>query len=184
MNVLILTLLAAFLLQAAPVARKTHIYLLKDSPHQQWCSFADRKAWQAWLNDEKNYSLDNAIVDLVDGGISVIKLQQESESQDSAIIDTYFLSGDKVQRLSRRMNVLPGDTTETQIFLIQDGRPKLQSTVIRRLSNGAPLKRSQSMMPQTEIITSFNGFPFASLLDAEHVKELQAKKQLCLPAKP
>jgi hypothetical protein len=183
LNIAFLSMFAAFLLQPAPAAKTTHLYLLEDSPHQQWCGFADRKSWEAWLKDEKNYSLDNAIVDFVDGHISVIKWQGEAESGDSVVIDTYSFAGGAIRRLHRRMNVLPGDTTETQIFLIRNGKAKLQSTVIRRLSTGKLLKHSDSLMPQTDVVTDMGGFPFAPLLDAQHLSEIRAKKPSCVAAK-
>ena len=172
-----------FLVQTAPPPNKpavTHLYLLEDSPHHQWCGFATKKDWNAWLSDEKNYSLANAIVDFTGARISVIKIQWEAESGDSATIDTYHLTGGTIRTLQRRTNVLPGDTAKFQTYVITNGKARLQSTELRQLSTGKLISRSDALIFQQEVVTRPDGFPFSPLFDAQHLSDIRAKKPTCI----
>jgi hypothetical protein len=70
-----------------------------------------------------------------------------------------------IVKLSRMVNVLPGDRSVVQDFSISGGKVAKTGTVTKQLSTGKPLSSPESVwLPDLAIKTATKMFPFFALL--------------------
>lgn len=114
-----------------------NVFLLQESS-DQWCSYIDQNEWKgavrasgAMVVAELRYSQDK---------LTEIDVTETDESGDWTVFDHYFLDTDNnLKKLSRLINVLPGDRSVLETFSIADGKTKKISTEAKQLSTGKPL---------------------------------------------
>jgi hypothetical protein len=83
----------------------------------------------------------------------------------------------------RIINVLPGDGSENETYLILDGKAKKQASDSRRLSTKEVLPdKEKDWLPNVPIVARLRDFPFASLILEKH-SELSSSGRVCIPVK-
>jgi hypothetical protein len=175
----ILVLLSSMFMQGgSPQTAAKTIYLLEDAEHQQWCAFSSESGWKSQVNSLS--AMRVATVDYVNDHISVVHITEEDETGDWIVYDHYsFDKSGALQKLKRTMNILPGNRSEEQVFLVQDGKTIKQSTISRDLSTGKPTAPSNDWLPDVPIITSVQAFPFSSLIGSKRL-EIWSKGKACI----
>ena len=154
------------------------LYLLEDGKHEQWCAFREEAEWKAEV--ESLTALVVATANYVDGRISAVNITQQDEAGDWIVYDHYSLDENgRILKLKRTINVLPGDRSEDQVFLIASGSPKKQSTAARRLSSGEPLSDSKEWLPDLPIATRIQEIPFFPLIGSQSL-ETWSKGKSCV----
>jgi len=144
-----------------PVAKT--LYLLEDNKHQQWCAFRDEREWKTEV--ESLSALVVATAEYVDGRLSAVDVTHQDEAGDWIVYDHYSLDqSGKISKLKRTINVLPGDRSENEVFLMLSGTPKKESAASRKLSTGEPASKADVWLPDVPITTRVEAFPFSSLI--------------------
>jgi hypothetical protein len=95
-----------------------------------------------------------------------IDVTETDESGDWTVYDHYFLNdGGEIVKLSRMINILPGDRSVLQIFSMSDGKATKTATTEKELSTGRLLRSPKSVwLPKLPIRTGTKLFPFSALL--------------------
>ena len=175
----ILALFGCVFAKAEPPKSAKKIYLLADTEHQQWCAFSSEATWKSEVKSLS--SMRVTTVDYVDGRVTTIRVTEEDETGDWIVYDHYSLDeSGMLRKLKRTINVLPGDRSEEQVFLIQGEKSRKQSSTSRTLSTGKPISPSKDWLPEVPIVTSLHVFPFSPLLDAEKLDEIRSKGKACV----
>lgn len=136
----------------------------------QWCAVAGKTAWNAAL--EQTETLNYGALIYTDRRLKEIVWTQDYESGDGKIIDTYSLDPTgKPVRLSRRINVLPGDRSILQRFSIREGKATKTGETFQQLSTGKPVSGAKfALMPKVAVLTRKKTFPFSGLLSTNPPK--------------
>ena len=158
------------------------IFALQDDEHQQWCAFTTESAWKSRVDALS--AIRVATVEYLDDRPSTISITEEDEAGDWIVYDRYSLDRrGAIQKLSRTTNVLPGDRSVTEEFLIRNGKANKQATTYKSLSTGtAAVGPGTARLPDVPVLTSVQPFPLVSLLEKGR-SELLAKGTVCAQIK-
>lgn len=146
------------------------VYLLHDAKQHQWCAYADSAAWNAAVEEigatavgSLSYSGDR---------LEEIDLTETDESGDWTVYDRYFLdSAGSIVRLSRTINVLPGDRSVLQELSVEQGRMTVHAVTEKTLSTGETSSSPRRVwLPDLPVIHSTRSFPFAWLIEHQGVR--------------
>jgi hypothetical protein len=139
------------------------LYLLEDNKHAQWCAFHEEAEWKAEV--ESLSALVVATANYVDGRISAVNVTEQDEAGDWIVYDHYSLDqSGRISKLKRTINVLPGDRSEDEVFLMVSGAPKKEGAASRKLSTGEPVSGADAWLPDVPITTHIKAFPFFPLI--------------------
>jgi hypothetical protein len=164
----------------AQAANGKKLYLLQDAADRQWCAFGRESAWKSEVQSRS--ALLVATVEYAGSRISTVSVTDEDETGDWIVYDTYSLDGGGALRtLSRTINVLPGDRSQKEVFLMRNGRASRQSVTSLSLSTGKVATSAVDWLPSVPVITSVQAFPFSSLIGSKRF-EAWSKGSVCAAA--
>lgn len=159
------------------------VYFLEDHQQHQWCGYRTERAWNSDI-DAVSAEV-SGIVDYANGHIMSVRLATVDwpGAGDWAIFDTYSLDANgKLSSLKRVINVLPGDRSEHEEWLIQDGKATKQRSSTLSLETQKPAERPAVELPRMAIVTSIERFPFWPLI-RDKEQEIGAKGKVCISDK-
>jgi hypothetical protein len=145
-------------------AKASKVFLLEDAGNNQWCSYTTESTWKAKVQEvgattvgTLAYSKDH---------LSQIDVTETDESGDWTVYDHYFFDDHgQLVKLSRLLNVLPGDRSVSQTFSISNGQATQIATSEKQLSTGKPVTSpTADWLPDVSIETATKMFPFSALL--------------------
>lgn len=175
-------LFAALLRQTAfPQTTTQKLFLLKDTSRHEWCAYGSESEWT-----DKVQAVNADVVGMVEfseSKISRVDVTRQDETGDWVVFDHYTVSNDgQIVKLSRTINVLPGDITVDEGYLIEGGKARKQSDTVRRLSTKEALPKGTTLdwLPRVPVTVRIEAFPFASLISANHAPI--GKEKACAPA--
>ena len=141
------------------------LYLLEDDKHDQWCAFREETEWKAEV--EALSALVVATANYVDRHLSAVDVTEQDEAGDWIVYDHYSLDHTgQISKLKRTINLLPGDRSENDVFLMVSGTPKKESAASRKLSTGEPVSGADVWLPNVPITTRVEAFPFFPLISS------------------
>lgn len=154
------------------------VFLLEDRRSNEWCGYKDEAAWNAAVQEAGAMTVGTLTYS--GGRLSKIDVTETDETGDWLVYDQYFLNDrGRIVRLSRMINVLPGNRSVVQTFSIRDGKVTRTGTTVKDLSTGRPLTSSKPVwLPDLPIRTERRAFPFWSLLRRV---DLGAANKSCVP---
>lgn len=163
---------------AARVAAKT-LYFLRDDHDKRWCGYADKSRLEAQVR-----SLGAMVVggvDYTNGRVTTVDITEEDETGDWAVNDEYTLDeNERMRTLKRTINIIPGNTSEEQVFRVQGGKAiKLRSTY-RDLRTGKPTNSRADWFEPSPVITSLQAFPFWMLIATKR-QVVWTAGEACIP---
>lgn len=146
------------------VPAATKVFLLEDATSNQWCAFSKEAPWNAAV--QNTGAMTVGMLTYSNEHLSQIDMTETDESGDWMVYDHYFLDKDEqIVKLSRTINVLPGNRSVLQIFSISDRKAKETATKEKQLSTGKLLISPKSVwLPDLPIKTEIKQFPFFKLL--------------------
>jgi hypothetical protein len=155
------------LLQSRPPStqrKASKIFFLEDTGTNQWCAYNREATWKAAVRNAEAMTVGTLIYS--DGHLSQIYLTETDQSGDWMVYDHYFLDDHgRIVKLSRMINVLPGDRSVLQTFSIRDGKATKSVTKAKELSTGETLTSPEPVwLPEVPIETSMGMFAFSGLL--------------------
>jgi hypothetical protein len=159
------------------------LFLLEDTEHHQWCAYGSESEWTSEVK-----SLTAMVVGTLEYSgdhVSKIAVTEEDEAGDWTVYDHYVIDDKgQISELKRTINILPGDRSEDETYVMLDGKPKKQVSNSRRLSTKEPLhgQKEKVWLPEVPIITRVQDFPFASLILEKH-PQLASSGKVCVPVK-
>jgi hypothetical protein len=181
----ILFVLGAVVMNGA-LAQSTgkRFFLLEDAEHHQWCAYGNESEWTSEVKSLT--ALMVATLEYSGDQVSKIAVTEEDEAGDWIVYDHYLI-GDKgeIRELKRTINILPGDRSEEETYLVLDGKAKKQSSNSRKLSTKEVLPAQQEQkdwLPNVPIIPRLQDFPFAALISGKHLEPASSGK-VCVPVK-
>lgn len=179
----ILFLLGALVVNSA-LAQSTgkRLFLLEDAEHHQWCAYGSESEWASEVK-----SLTARVVATLEYSgdhVSKISVTEEDEAGDWTVYDHYVIDEKgQIRELKRTINILPGDRSEDETYLVLDGKAKKQASDSRRLSTKEALpEKEKDWLPNVPIVTRVRDFPFASFILEKH-PELSSTGKVCVPVK-
>jgi hypothetical protein len=180
----ILFLLSAVVVYGA-LAQSTgkRLFLLEDAEHHQWCAYGSESEWTTEVKSLT--ALVVATLEYTGDHVSKIAVTEEDEAGDWTVYDHYLIDEKgQIRELKRTINILPGDRSEDETYLVLDGKAKKQASDSRRLSTkeALPGQKEKVWLPEVPIITRVQDFPFVSLILEKH-PELSSSGKVCVPVK-
>jgi hypothetical protein len=158
------------------------IYFLRDDPHGQWCGYASESRLKLQIQPLKAMVVGK--VDYSDGRVSVVHLTETDETGDWAVSDEYTLDENgEVRGLKRTINILPEDTSEQQMFVIEKGKATKRRTTYRDLRTGRPTHKSADWFEPPPVITNLRAFPFWTLIVGNQ-QLVWSNEVFCVPGSP
>jgi hypothetical protein len=153
-------------------------FLLEDTRTNEWCAYKNETVWNGAVQDAGAMTV--ATLTYSDDHLSQIDVTETDESGDWTVYDHYFLNdSEQIVRLSRMINVLPGDRSVVQTFSISDGKATKTGTTVKQLSAEQPLTSPTPVwLPDLPIRTEPRMFPFFSLLGRP---DLRTASKTCMP---
>jgi hypothetical protein len=117
--------------------------------------------------------------------LSKIDVTETDESGDWTVYDRYFVDDHgQLVKLSRLLNVLPGDRSVSQTFSISNGKATKIATTEKQLSTGKPVTPPKGdWLPDVPIETATKMFPFSALLRRPGLRT-SSKSCVKVPAAP
>lgn len=167
--------------QAYPAATQaiSTVYLVTDETNNRWCAFRTRAVWKSRV--ESGSAMTVGSITYVGRRPSVIILTQTDETGDWIVEDHYSTNRTgQLQRLKRRINVIPGDRSELQTFLIKDGKAIKRGSISRKLSTLKATREPADWLPDVPIITRIDDFAFYELIG--HGMTKWPQPELCIEA--
>jgi len=126
-------LLLSQLGRASAQAKAAKAFLLEDASSNQWCAYAKEADWNAAVQDAGAMTV--APLTYSDDHLLQIDVTETDETGDWTVYDHFFLDDrGRIVRLSRLINVLPGDRSVLQEFSISDGRANRTAITETQLS--------------------------------------------------
>jgi len=162
------TLTGVFLLfqpgHVSQQAKAAKVFLLEDVGNKQWCAYNKEATWKAAVQDAGAMTVGTLTYS--NGHLLQIDVTETDQSGDWTVYDHYFLDDrGEIVKLSRMINVLPGDRSVLQTFSISDGKARKTATTEKQLSTGKLLTSPQAVwLPDLPINTGTKLFPFSGLL--------------------
>lgn len=159
--------------------KATEIFLLEDVANKPWCSYTREAPRQAAVEDAEAMTVASLIYS--NGRLSQINVTETGETGDWIVYDNYFLDSHRqIVKLTRWINVLPGDRSVLQTFSISGGRARQTATTEKWLSTGQPLRSPEPVwLPELPVRTDVKSFPFSALLGRPG---LRTRRKLCVQA--
>jgi hypothetical protein len=144
--------------------KASRVYVLEDRGNDRWCAFDNQKAWSSEV--QRTEAMVVGTLTYSDSNLSQIDVTETDQSGDWIVYDHYFLNDHRqIVKLSRTINVLPGDRSVVQTFSISNGRPSKEGETQKELSTGKILTSPETVwLPELGIATDIKKFPFSSLL--------------------
>jgi len=175
----VLFLLSVVVVNAA-LAQSTgkRLFLVEDAEHHRWCAYRSESEWTSEVK-----SLTAMIVGMLE--YSGDHVTEEDEAGDWTVYDHYVIDDKgQISGLKRTINILPGDRSEDETYVMLDGKPKKQASNSRRLSTkeALPGQKEKVWLPDVPIITRVQDFPFVSLILQKH-PEFSSNSKVCVPVK-
>lgn len=155
---------------ACAQANVTKVFLLEDATNNQWCSFKSEAPWNVAVQDAKSMTV--ATLTYSNDLLSQLDVTKTDESGDWTVYDHYlFDNHGQLVKLSRMINVLPGDRSTLQAFSISHGKAKKTGTTSKQLSTGKRLNSPKPIwLPELPIATNIKMFPFSTLLGRSNLR--------------
>jgi len=149
---------------ASAQAKASKVFLLEDAGNNQWCSYTTESTWKAKVQEVGAMTVGTLAYS--NDHLSQIDVTETDESGDWTVYDHYFFDDHgQLVKLSRLLNVLPGDRSVSQTFSISNGKAEKITSSEKQLSNGKPVtKPAGDWLPDVAIQTAPKMFPFAALL--------------------
>src|SRR5690348_1708228 len=125
------------LLCAHGIAQKkaSKVFFLKNSETNQWCAFNKEAKWNATA--QHTCAMTVGTLGYSKDHLSQIDVTETDQSGDWTVYDRYFLDArGRIVKLSRLVNVLPGDWSVLQTFSISDAKARKIGTTMKQLSTG------------------------------------------------
>lgn len=143
------------------------VFLLEDSTEKQWCAFTNRAQLDSSVSAMK--APEVATLTYRDRHVVRIDLAETDESGDWMVYDHYLLDeAGHVTRLSRLINVLPGDRSVSRIFSLKNGKVAKIREDAKQLSTGKRLRSPKPVwLPDLPVETAMSSFPFSRLLQRD-----------------
>lgn len=139
------------------------IYFLKDDLHERWCGYASESRFKTEVQLLRAQVVGKT--DYMNGRVSVVHVTITDESGDWAVNDDYTLDNNQnVRSLKRTINILPEDTSEEQLFVMEKGQPHRQRSAYRDLRSGQSTRKRVDWFQAPPIITELTNFPFGALI--------------------
>jgi hypothetical protein len=145
-------------------AHASKLFLLEDAGNNQWCSYNTESTWKVRVQEVEAMTV--ATLTYSNDHLSQIDLTETDESGDWTVYDHYFLDDHgQLVKLSRLLNVLPGDRSVSQTFSISNGKATKTATTEKQLSTGKSVTSpAADWLPDVSIETATKMFPFSALL--------------------
>jgi len=155
------------------------VYFLRDDSHKQWCAYATESRFKVQVQALTAVVVGEA--DYVDGRRSFVRVTETDVTGDWAVNDeyTYNKSG-QIKSLKRTINILPEDSSEEQLFVIENGRAVKQQSVYRELRTGKASQRSINWFKAPPVVTTTGAFPFSALIGSK-LNQVRSKGTVCIP---
>jgi hypothetical protein len=150
---------------ASAQANASKVFLLEDAGNNQWCSYNTEPTWKVRVQEVGAMAV--ATLTYSNDHLSQIAVTETDESGDWMVYDRYFLDEHgQLVKLSRLLNVLPGDRSVSQTFSISNGKATKTATSEKQLSTGKSVTSStaEDWLPDVSIETAAKMFPFSALL--------------------
>lgn len=153
------------------------VLLMEDAGKHQWCSYLSKPTWRTAT--KKAQAMRVGSLDYSNGILTEIDVSETDESGDWTAYDRYFLNSQgQMTRLTRLLNVLPGDRSVSQVFLIGNGKTTRTAINEKQLSTGKPVTSPRGdWLPDVAIETDPKMFPFWALL---HRPSLRTSPKSCV----
>jgi len=149
---------------ASAQVEASKVFLLEDAGNNQWCSYTTESTWKAKVQEVGGMTVGTLAYSNDD--LSQIDVTETDESGDWTVYDHYFLdSHGHLVKLTRLLNVLPGDRSVSQAFSISNGKATKTATSEKQLSTGRlAVSPKADWLPDVTIETDLKMFPFFALL--------------------
>jgi hypothetical protein len=155
---------------ASAQAKASKAFLLEDAGNNQWCSYLTEATWKAKVQEVGAMMVGTLIYS--NDHLSQIDVTETDESGDWTVYDHYFFDDHgEIVKLTRLLNVLPGDRSVSQTFSISNGKAEKTATSEKQLSDGKPVTTpAGDWVPDVAIRTESRMFPFAALVSRPGVR--------------
>jgi hypothetical protein len=149
---------------ASAQAKASKVFLLEDAGKNRWCSYLSESTWKSKVQQVGAMRVGTLVYS--DNRLSQIDVTETDESGDWTVYDQYLLSEDgEVVKLTRLLNVLPGDRSVSETFSISNGKATKTAMSEKQLSTGKPVSSPRGdWLPDVAIETEPKMFPFYALL--------------------
>ena len=155
------------------------VYFLRDESHKQWCAYATESRFEVQIQALSAVVVGGA--DYVDGRLSLVRVTETDETGDWAVNDVYtYNKSGQIKSLKGTINILPEDSSEEQLFVIENGRVVKQQSVYRELRTGKASQKSVNWFKAPPVITTTGAFPFSDLIGSKR-NEVRSKGTVCIP---
>lgn len=155
---------------ASAQSKAPSVFFLEDTARNQWCAFNSEAPWNAAVQDAGAMTV--GALTYSNDLLSQLDVTETDESGDWTVYDHYFVDEHgQLVRLSRMINILPGDRSVSQTFSISEGKATKTATTAKQLSSGKPLTSPKPIwLPKLPIETNIKMFPFAALLERSDLR--------------
>jgi hypothetical protein len=149
---------------ASAPAKASKVFLLEDAGNNQWCSNISEPTWKTKVQETGAMTVGAVIYS--NDHLAEIDVTETDESGDWTVYDHYlFDDHGQMVKLTRLLNVLPGDRSVSQVFSIRNGKAKKTGTSEKQLSSGKPVGAPKGdWLPDVTIEADPKMFPFSALL--------------------
>jgi hypothetical protein len=153
------------------------VYYLQDQANHQWCAYKDRDDWKSAVQLLTARTAGGLVYS--GGRLATVHVSQTDESGDWAVFDAYSVDPSrKIGEIIRRINIIPDRTSETQVFVVRNGRAVKQSSIVVDLETRKPGPKPVQWLRPDPVVTRIEAFPFAALI-GKH-KEIWAVGKVCV----
>jgi hypothetical protein len=155
---------------ASAQVKASKVFLLEDAGNNQWCSYTTEATWKTKVQEVGAMTVGTLAYS--NDHLSQIDVTETDESGDWTVYDHYFFDDHgRIVKLTRLLNVLPGDRSVSQTFSISNGKAEKTATSEKQLSNGKPVTSpAGDWLPDVAIQTEPKMFPFAALVSRPGVR--------------
>jgi hypothetical protein len=153
------------------------LYFLYDAGHEEWCLYSSQKTWETDVNALQAANVGS--LEFENEHIMSVDVTTQDETGDWVVYDHYLLdTAGELRQDKRKINVLPGDRTVEETYLIQDGKTTKTSSSTKSLSSGKSLLTHEDWTPEVPVTKRVKDFPFVSLMRFTY-HEVQSKGKVC-----
>jgi hypothetical protein len=159
------------------------VYFLNDDSHNQWCGYASESRLKAQVQTLRAMVVGG--VDYKNGRVSVVHVTEADETGDWAVNDEYtFDENEKIRNLKRTINIIPEDSSEEQLFVIESGKAIKRRSTHRALRTGKPIQAQNTpdWFEPPPVITELKAFPFATLISGRQ-QAVWSTGEVCIPGR-
>jgi hypothetical protein len=154
------------------------VRLLEDPDTRQWCAYSNESIWNMDVQSLAASSVGGLIYE--DGRLIQIIWTQSDESGDWTVFDRYFVDHNgQPERLERITNVLPGDRSVKDVFLITGGKLSRRSRAVSSLSTNKAAQLGSTWLPNIPVRVATKNFPFSMFIGRTMPSN---SRKTCLPA--